>query len=365
MKKIDLKDKDTQKKFLAAGLFIIAIALFIVFLIMAGKNILNPVDNPADPEESNIPITGDSTFVDDSSFSPVSIQYKGESGITYTIGSDEIIEIENRGTALPLNPSASNTDFKIGFYFDPAIGSIISEYEDVDYATSDDKTFFIGQWTDQYIYPAKYETAEQYGVAYAIDERAVNSLSESDTEARIAVRTIDLTNKRFLDAFFIMIGFDDNGKATFTRTASADISHTNPSLDRNWIIETALMKYNDDGWSIGTTTSKDGTVKNENYNPNEPISTTSRYVVEMVDEMTYSPYILNRGEQGEPDRGIGLGENQFPLLAVTPCYDIGNAYNGLITIYLYPAFLNGGPGLTYLGYSDWNNPDCSPEVTFN
>lgn len=364
MKNFDIKDKKVQK-FLAFGLLGLSIVLFIVFLIVSGWKFINSSDDPSSSEESDIPTTGEIIYADESLFSPSVIQYTGESGITYELGSDEMFEIKGAGHAIALNPTCSKTDFKVGFYIDPNVGSFYSTNKSVDYAASEDNFFYIRQWTDEYIFSSKYESPEDYGVAFVIDESTIDTMKENDTEGRIAVRTVDLTNKRFLDAFFIIVGFNDDGKVAFTRTASADISHTNPSFDRNWIVDTAIMQYNDDGWAIGTTTAKDGSTKNEYYNPNDPIVPATRYVVELVDDMPYSPCILNRGEQGEDDRTIFLDENQLPALAVTPCYDVGNANNGLITIYVYPAFLNGGPGLTYLGYSDWNNPDCSPEVTFN
>ena len=363
MKKNDNKGKPVSKKLLAIFLFAIAVALFIIFIFMAGHEIMNPRDDAPSETEPPISITGDSEYVDDSMVAPMSVQYKGESGITYTLGSSEMINIENVRPAIALNPTAAEEDYKVGFYFEPDIGNIISEYEDIDYQASDETVFYIGQWTDQYIYPAKYQDDEDYGVAWVVDEKAVQALSDEKTEKKISVRTIDLTNKRFLDAFYITIGFNEEGKVSFTGTKSADISVVEPTIDRAWLIETALTYFNDDGWSIATTISQDEKKKNEHYNPYEPIIETSRYVVEILDDRTYSPYILNRGEQGEPTRGIGLGEDQFPVIAITPCYDIGNANNGLVTIYLHPSFLYGGMGAQYLGYSDWNDPDCSPEMS--
>lgn len=363
MKKIDLKDNPTQKKVAAILLFAAAIILFVVFLIKAGSTIASQGSDNTTDVESEIPIIGDSEYADESLVAPTSIQYKGENGITYTVGTDMMVNISNTGPAVVLDPKTTKTDFKVGFYFEPEVGNVISNYETVDPLESEDTTFFIGQWTDQYIHPAKYQSDEDYGVAWAVDTRAIETLTESEEDTKIIVRTIDLTNKCFLDAFYITLGLNEDGKLEFTGAQSADISVTNPSFDREWITDMALMYYNDDGWSIGTTISKDGTQKNEYYNPYEPIIAPSRYVVELIEERTYSPYILNRGEQGESKRGIGLGEDQFPVIAVTPCYDIANASNGLITIYLYPAFMSGGMGVQYLGYSDWNDPDCSPSMS--
>ena len=365
MKLPNLKDEKTRVKILTILLFAASLACLLIFIFTAGKQLFSTPDEPPPGEqETTIPITGDSNFASKEMLSPTVVSYKGESGLTYQIGFKDSISIPNKGDAIPLSPVCSDTSIKVGFFFDVNIGSIVSEYTDVDVATSEQSTFWISQWTGDYVYGAAYQSEEDYGVAWVVDERAIESLSTNpDAEKKITVRTIDLTHCRFLDSFNIFIALDDEGKCTFSRTESADISVTNSNLDRNWLIETALLSFNDDGWAIGTTTKADGTKVNEYYNQYEAIPTADRYVVEMLDEMTYSPYILNRGEQSDPIYAIGPGEDSFPMIAVTPCYDIANAKSGLYTIYLYPAFLYGSGGATYLGYSDWNNPDCSPEIS--
>ena len=54
---------------------------------------------------------------------PSTVTYKGESGITYTIGCDELVELEE-GMGLPLSPRADTAEKKVGFKMTATEGAL-------------------------------------------------------------------------------------------------------------------------------------------------------------------------------------------------------------------------------------------------
>ena len=295
---------------------------------------------------------------------PSTITYTGESGITYTLGYDELVELED-GMGIPLSPKSDATDKKIGFQLTATEGALAyaNSYE-IEYVNSSNpyvKSFGIDEWTDSTLFDISFKSADQYGVALAINNNTMARIKSGDTDDRVLIRTVDLTNKAFLDAFYVRVGINDEGKCYLKEARSLDVTNGEYSLYRTEMCKTAVEELNNDGWSIASITKSDGTKDYSVHNRYPAIPEAKRYVVEQLDFAAYTTYVLNRGEQGKAISADVLDSDIYPIFAVTPCYDAATAKQyGLYTIYLYPAFIKGSTteNFSYLGYADWANTKC-------
>ena len=352
------KQSITPRKGVFMLLSVIAILIVISSVIgHLSQKKEEPVDDGV-PDTSNVHILGSDLL------QPSTVTYKGESGITYTIGCDELVELED-GMGLPLSPMADTAEKKVGFKMTATEGALYyANSYDMAYVNATNpyvKSFGIVEWTDRTLFDASFKISEQYGVALAINNEVMERIKNGETDDRILIRTVDLSNKSFLDAFYVSVGVNEEGKCYLKDAHSLDVSESEYDSYRAEMCKFAISGINDDGWSISSVTKADGSKDYSVHNRYSAIPEAKRYVVEQLDMDTYTTYVLNRGEQGKAISADVLNPDIYPIFAVTPCYDAATAKRyGLYTIYLYPAFLNGSTteNFSYLGYSDWANTKC-------
>ena len=338
--------------------------LAVIVVLVIASSVIGHFGKKTDGESTDEISTEDVHALDSEYLEPSTITYTGESGITYTLGYNELVELEE-GMAIPLYPKSNATDIKIGFQLTATEGALSYanpyEKEYVNLSNPYVKSFGIDEWTDSTLLDISFKSVAQYGVALVINDDTMDRIKRGDTDDRVLVRTVDLSNKVFLDAFFVSVGINDEGKCYLKEAQSLDVANGECSSYRTAMCKTAVEELNNDGWSIASVTKSDGTKDYSVHNRYPAIPEAKRYVVEQLDFATYTTYVLNRGEQGKAISADVLDSDIYPIFAVTPCYDAATAKQyGLYTIYLYPAFIKGSTAknFSYLGYSDWDNTKC-------
>lgn len=343
------------------GVILLTVVLIFLWLFSSCANKLQKKEAP---QEGELPDAEETRILDSEYLQPSTVSYTGESGITYTLGCNELVELDE-GFGIPLSPTSNATDRKIGFQIKPTDGGIFySDEFNLQYVNKSDpfvNCFIIDDWTDNSLVNGLFRSKSKYGLATVISKETMERIQDGETDARILIRTVDLSNEAFMDAFYIRFGVNDEGKCFMRDAQSLDVSNGEYASYREEMCKTAIEELNNDGWNIASVTHADGTKEYSTLNNNPTIPAASRYVVEETD-MTYSSYLLNRGEQGKLTTATRLKSDAYPVFAVTPCYDSSTAKQyGLYTIYLYPAFMYGAgsDNFTYLGYSEWSDPQCT------
>lgn len=328
-------------------------------VILVASSVIGRFTNKA---SDDVPETENVRILDDNSVQASKVSYTGESGVTYTLGCDELVEIEG-GIALPLSPTSDATDKKIGYQLSASEGALeFADGNNLRYVNATDpfvQSFCIDDWSRLTLFDGGFRSAKRYGVALVINNKVMERIQNGETDDRVLVRTIELENQTFLDAFYIRVGINDDNKCYLLDAVNADISQGDYASYREEACKIAMDSLNEDGWSVSSYTKADGNV---NYSLDQRYPTlpaASRYVVEEINN-TYSTFMLNRGEQGKATTATVVDADLYPIFAVTPCYDAKTAAEyGLYTIYLYPAFIHGGEtDFSYIGYTVWSDDRC-------
>ena len=88
--------------------------LAVIVVLVIASSVIGHFWKKTDGESTDEISTEDVHALDSEYLEPSTITYTGESGITYTLGYNELVELEE-GMAIPLYPKSNATDIKIGF----------------------------------------------------------------------------------------------------------------------------------------------------------------------------------------------------------------------------------------------------------
>lgn len=292
------------------------------------------------------------------------IDYQGESGIKYSIGSPFVSKNDEGVGMLALDPKAQPDNRKIGYYFTSNIGVIIGDHQSVSLTgDADERNYWLTTWNRDAVSSAKYVDDQSPGVCWLVENLGGDVDADIMADMNLYVRTVDLEQEQLLDSFKIKIQRNDAGQFAFVSAESSDISTQYPEYDRNWLIDSAHTFFDQNGSGLADELNKEtGETEAVYYSPYDPLPEANRYCVELLTYDTLTPYVLTRTQEAEIRNSKILKSNQYPVVAVTPCYD--NDTKELVTIYLYPRFLSGGNGVSYLGFSDFADSRCLPTYDY-
>ena len=199
--------------------------------------------------------------------------------------------------------------------------------------------FGIVEWTDRTLFDASFKNSEQYGVALAINNEVMERIKNGETDDRILIRTVDLSNKSFLDAFYVSVGVNEEGKCYLKDAHSLDVSESEYASHRAEMCKFAISGINDDGWSISSVTKQTGQKTILFITDIQQFQKRNDMLLNNWIWILTQPMSLTGRARGKAISADVLNPDIYPIFAVTPCYDAATAKRyGLYTIYLYPAF---------------------------
>ncbi len=349
---------------------LVAIIVLLAFFLAPKKEPPSIEDNPdkansIEALEKELGITIDKSkdgkplvyrAFDSDCYVPTQLQYTGESGVSYSFGEDKVYTEEgSEAGALILAPRISDPTMKVGFYYQASVGDIICELKEADMDSVSQNSFYVQQWNQEKIYRGQYEQESEFvGPCWYVDYYGGNlDYDESIFDnLTITVHTINLANNQILDSFKIIVDRDEENRFYFSNIVSSDISLDENNI-RDFVLSTALNCFNDDGSYVSETLDNNGQSTVEMKSPYQPMEIAPRYIVERMDNAILTDFALTRTSNPYVQTQNEIDLAQFPLYAVSPCYNTDEITNRTVTIYMTRI----DNRFVYLGYSDYINPN--------